>query len=154
MDKMIWKLCPVDPYLDEIKELFNNTKGHKHHDNYVKWPLFEYTKFARMGWDKKLVYYSAGIERPEYYGSIRIMSRHVRDRNYDFGSYADDLQRGLTTLNTSTKYAKNLGYTDIWVSREESPKLLEYFSKHSFYDWNIIYEQLHYGGFQHVMRLK
>ena len=154
MDKMIWKLCPIEPYLNEIKKLFHSTKGHKHEDNYFKRPLFEYTMFARMGWDKKLVYYSAGVERPEYEGSIRIMTRHVRDRTYNFGSYKDDLQRGLTTLDTSTEYAKNLGYTNIWVSREESRKLLEYFSKHSLYDWNIIYEQLHYGGYQHVMRLK
>ena len=151
---MIWKLCQIEPYIDEIKELFDTTKGHKHHNNYIKWPLFEYTAFARMGWGEKLVYYSAGIERPEYNGSIRIMSRHIRDRDYDFGTYNDDLTRGLDTLDQSVKYARNVGYDNIWVSREESPKLLEYFSNKSIYSWDIQYEQLHYGGYQYIMRLK
>ena len=110
MDKMIWKLCPIELHIEEIKKLFNKTKGHKHQDNYIKWPLFEYTKFARMGWDKHLIYYSAGIERPEYNGSIRIMSRHTRDRSYNFGTYNYDLKRGLETLEQSTYYAKKLGY--------------------------------------------
>ena len=40
-----------------------------------------------MGYDNdKMIYYSAGMERPQYNGSIRIMSRHTRDREYDFGS--------------------------------------------------------------------
>ncbi len=153
MDKMIWKLCPIELHIEEIKKLFNKTKGHKHQDNYIKWPLFEYTKFARMGWDKHLIYYSAGIERPEYNGSIRIMSRHTRDRSYNFGTYNDDLKRGLETLEQSTYYAKKLGYKNIWVSREESPKLLEYFSKHSQYDWKLNYEKLHYGGKQYILRI-
>ncbi len=153
MDKMIWKLCPIELHIEEIKKLFNKTKGHKHQDNYIKWPLFEYTKFARMGWDKHLIYYSAGIERPEYNGSIRIMSRHTRDRSYNFGTYNDDLKRGLETLEQSTYYAKKLGYKNIWVSREESPKLLEYFSNHSKYNWTLNYEKLHYGGKQYVMRI-
>tara|TARA_Y100001938_G_C8093730_1_gene436784 strand:+ start:3290 stop:3748 length:459 start_codon:yes stop_codon:yes gene_type:complete len=150
---MIWKLCPIELHIEEIKKLFNKTKGHKHQDNYIKWPLFEYTKFARMGWDKHLIYYSAGIERPEYNGSIRIMSRHTRDRSYNFGTYNDDLKRGLETLEQSTYYAKKLGYKNIWVSREESPKLLEYFSKHSQYDWKLNYEKLHYGGKQYILRI-
>lgn len=153
MDKMIWKLCPIELHIEEIKKLFNKTKGHKHQDNYIKWPLFEYTKFARMGWDKHLIYYSAGIERPEYNGSIRIMSRHTRDRSYNFGTYNDDLKRGLETLEQSTYYAKKLGYKNIWVSREESPKLLEYFSKHSQYNWKLNYEKLHYGGKQYILRI-
>ena len=66
---------PVDFFAEKIE-----TKGHKHESNYVQWPLFEHTKFSRMAYDPHLIYYSAGIERPEYNGSIRIMSRHTRDR--------------------------------------------------------------------------
>ena len=55
------------------------------------------------------------------------MSRHTRDRSYNFGGFKADLARGLETLDESTRYALKLGYKDIWVSREENPKLLEYF---------------------------
>ena len=152
---MIWKLEDIDPWLYDIKRLFEKNKDHKHKDNYIKKPLFEHTKFARMGWDNwdNMVYYSAGIARPEYNGGIRIMSRHTRDRNYNWGTMKDDLQRGNATLSHSTKMALEMGYKDIWVSREENPKLLEWFQKHNFYSWNITYEQLHYGGMQYVLRL-
>jgi len=127
---------------------------HRHANNYIKWPLFEETKFARMGWDNFLVYYSAGIAR-EGYGenSIRIMSRHTRDREYDFGGYKADLRRGLDTLDQSTDYALNLGYTDIWLSREETPELFRYFAKNSDYNWEVTYEPLPDNGMQQwVMR--
>ena len=39
--------------------------------------------------------------------------------------------RGFETLDESTRYALKLGYKDIWVSREEKPKLLEYFPNES-----------------------
>ena len=125
--------------------------------------LFEHTKFARMGWDFEyhwknqekwnLVYYSAGIERPEYNGGIRIMSRHTRDRSYNWGSMKDDLQRGNETLEQSTKYALELGYKDIWVSREENPKLLEWFQEHNSYNWKLTQEEIPRGGLQWVLRL-
>lgn len=137
---MIWYLESIDTHIDSIKELFAKTQGHKHADNYSKWPLFQYTKFARMAYDPYMIYYSAGIERPEYNGSIRIMSRHVRDRDYNFGGWKADLQRGLTTLDESTKHALALGYKDIWVSREENSKLLEYFASNSTYNWTISQE--------------
>ena len=150
---MQWYLEPIEAHLEAIKLLFVKTQGHKHADNYSKWPLFQYTKFARMAYDPHMIYYSAGIERPEYNGSIRIMSRHTRDRDYNFGGFKADLQRGLDTLDKSTKYALELGYTDIWVSREENPKLLEYFQSNSQYNWNVTHEELHYGGKQWVMRI-
>lgn len=154
---MNWYLEHIDTHIDSIKELFSKTQGHKHADNYSKWPLFQYTKFARMAYDPDLIYYSAGIERPEYNGSIRIMSRHTRDRNYNFGGWKADLNRGLETLDLSTEYALNLKYTDIWVSREENPKLLEYFAEHSKFDWTILQEQLpgnwQKGNLQWVLRL-
>tara|TARA_B100001057_G_scaffold395243_1_gene404745 strand:+ start:1696 stop:2151 length:456 start_codon:yes stop_codon:yes gene_type:complete len=150
---MKWLLEDINPHLHDIKELFEKTKGHKHESNYVKWPLFEHTKFSRMAFDPHLIYYSAGIERPEYNGSIRIMSRHTRDRNYDWGSMNDDLRRGNQTLEESTKYALQLGYKDIWISREENPKLLEWFQKHNFYNWNLTQEDIPRGGLQWVLRL-
>ncbi len=152
---MIWKLSPIDPYLDDIKKLFAQNADHKHADNYLKWPLFEHTKFARMGWndDNKLVYYSAGIERPEYNGSIRIMSRHTRDVNHNFGSWNDDLTRGTETLDLLTDKALDIGYKDIWFSREESSKMLEIFQKRSRYNWSINREELPIGGRQWVLRL-
>ena len=140
---MIWKLCEIDPYMDDIQELFTKNADHKHAQNYSKYPLFEYTKYARMGWDQgKMVYYSAGVERPEYNGSIRVICRHTRDRSYDFGGYRADLIRGLDTLDQLTKRGLELGYKDIWVSREESPKLLEYFAEHSKYNWNVKHEPM------------
>jgi hypothetical protein len=149
-----WFLEPISTHLPEIKELFKKTIGHRHELNYTKKPLFNETKFSRMGYvNGKLVYYSAGIERPEYNGSIRIMSRHTRDRNFNFGTLSDDLSRGLETLDQSTKYAALLGYTDIWVSREENPKLLEYFAKNSNYSWNVTHEKMHYGEYQYILRL-
>lgn len=138
-----WKLGPIDEYIPDIKNLFSKAKDHRHADNYEKWPLFSETKFARMGWDGDLVYYSAGIARAAYgENSIRIMSRHIRDREYDFGGYKADLRRGLETLEQSTEYAVNLGYTDIWLSREESPELFRYFAKNSDYNWEISYEKI------------
>ena len=72
MELMIWKLCKIDPYKDDIQQLFTKNVNHKHAQNYIQYPLFEYTKYARMGWDQgRMVYYSAGVERPEYKGSIR-----------------------------------------------------------------------------------
>ena len=149
---MNWYLGPIEPYLSDIKMLFAKNADHKHADNYLKWPLFQFTKFSRMAWDPELIYYSAGIERPEYNGSIRIMSRHTRSRDYDFGGWAADLKRGVETLDQSTGYAMNLGYSDIWVSREESPNLFEHFAKHSKYNWTIKYERLPTFGNQYVMR--
>jgi len=149
---MIWKLSPIDPHIDEIKQLFSQNVDHKHADNYLKNPLFEHTEFARMGWDGQLVYYSAGISIPQFNGSIRIMSRHTRSRSYDWGSMSDDLSRGLDTLDQSVDMASELGFTDIWVSREENPNLLEYFAKHSKYSWTVKQETLWYGGKQYVMR--
>ena len=160
---MKWLLEDINPHLSDIEDLFAKTKGHKHADNYSKRPLFEYTKFARMGWafeyhwknQKKwyMAYYSAGIERPEYNGSSRIMSRHTRDRTYNWGSMQDDLQRGNDTLSQSTQYALDLGYKDIWVSREENPKLLEWFQKNNSYNWKITQEEIPKGGLQWVLRL-
>ena len=158
-----WFIEPIDQHIHDIKELFELNRGHKHEDNYILRPLFEHTKFARMGWQSKyyyknqqkwnLVYYSAGIERPEYNGSIRIMSRHTRDRNYDWGSMKDDLMRGNSTLEQSTKFALDMGYKDIWVSREENPKLLEWFQQNNFYNWTLKQEDIPMGGLQWVLRL-
>ena len=140
---MIWKLCEIDPYMTDISELFAKNADHKHAQNYNKYPLFEYTKFARMGWDQgRMVYYSAGVERPEYNGSIRIICRHTRDRDYDFGGWRADLRRGLDTLDQLTERSLQQGYTDIWVSREESPELLDYFSKNSKYNWQVKQEAM------------
>ena len=150
---MKWALEKINSHLEEIQELFAKTKGHKHANNYSKWPLFEHTKFARMAWDPHLIYYSAGIERPEYNNSIRIMSRHTRDRSYNFGGFKADLARGLETLDASTRYALDLGYKDIWVSREENPKLLEYFQNESYYIWDIKQEEIPLGGVQWTLRL-
>lgn len=150
---MKWALEDINSHLEEIQELFAKTKGHKHANNYSKWPLFEHTKFARMAWDPHLIYYSAGIERPEYNNSIRIMSRHTRDRSYNFGGFKADLARGLETLDASTRYALDLGYKDIWVSREENPKLLEYFQNESYYIWDIKQEEIPLGGVQWTLRL-
>lgn len=150
---MKWALEEINSHLEEIQELFAKTKGHKHANNYSKWPLFEHTKFARMAWDPHLIYYSAGIERPEYNNSIRIMSRHTRDRSYNFGGFKADLARGLETLDASTRYALDLGYKDIWVSREENPKLLEYFQNESYYIWDIKQEEIPLGGVQWTLRL-
>ena len=165
MEPAIYKICTIDHWINEIKKLFHKNKDHKHADNYIKKPLFEYTKFARIGWDFdyhwknqkkwKIIYYSAAIERPEYNGSIRIMSRHTRDEKYFsyYSNFKKDLKRGTETLDLLTEEAlKN--YKDIWVSREESPKLLEYFCKHSKYKWELSYETLHYGGKQYIIRLK
>lgn len=151
---LVLKIDDIAPHMSEIERLFNTTIGHRHEKNYIADPLFEYTKFAMMGFDKnKLVYYSAAIERPEYNGSIRIMSRHVRDKEYDFGGRSRDLKRGINTLDVSTEIAINRGYEDIWVSREENPKLLNYFKKHSRYDWTVQLETLPIGGIQWVLRL-
>ena len=152
---MKWHLGPIEPYLSDIKVLFAKNADHKHADNYLKWPLFQFTKFSRMAWDPELIYYSAGIERPEYNGSIRIMSRHTRSRDYDFGGYKADLQRGLETLTLSTDYAIKLGYTNIWVSREEGPELLQYFASYSEFDWQINKEMLPNNiGEQWVLRFQ
>ena len=153
---MIWNTCSIEPYLTEIKELFAQNAEHKHADNYIKEPLFEYTKFARLGWDPKLVYYSAGVERPEYNGSIRIMTRHTRDRNHNFGSRKDDLKRGVETLDNLTVTALVKGYTNIWMSREESPKILEHFCKASAYSWSLTFEPMPHNKRieQYVIRLK
>lgn len=152
---MIWKLCGIANYRKEIETLFLKNSDHKHSDNYSKWPLFEWTTFARMGFDPHLVYYSAGIERPEYNGSIRIMSRHTRDRQYNFGGWKSDLSRGLQTLELSTEMALDLGYEDIWVSREESPNLLSFFKKNSKYDWSVSYENVPATRMnQWILRLK
>ena len=109
MVQMIWKTCSIEHHLDEIKELFSQNSAHKHADNYLKEPLFEYTKFARLGFAPNLVYYSAGVERPEYNGSIRIMTRHTRSRNHDFGSRKDDLIRGVETLDILAEESLNKG---------------------------------------------
>ena len=152
---MIWQLSPIEPHIADIKQLFAQNADHKHADNYIKWPLFQYTKFARMAWDPHLIYYSAGIERPEYNGSIRIMSRHTRSRQYDFGGYKADLVRGLETLTQSTNYAISLGYTNIWISREEGPELLRYFADHSEFDWQLNLEMLPNNiGEQWVLRFQ
>ena len=151
---MIWKISAINNYIDEIKLLFLQNINHRHADNYIKKPLFEYTKFARMGWDNnKLIYYSAAVELPQFNGSIRIMSRHTRDTNYNFGSWTNDLARGTETLDLLADQAFSMGYTDIWFSREESPKMLEIFQRKSKYSWSINYEPLWHGQMQYVLRI-
>lgn len=150
---MNWLIGSIEPHLEGVTQLFSKTEGHRHVDNYIKWPLFQHTKFARMAYDPHMIYYSAGISRPEYQGGIRIMSRHTRDRSYDFGGIAADLKRGKDTLDQSVAYAIELGYADIWVSREENPKLLEYFQKVSDYDWSITHTEIPCGGMQWVLQL-
>jgi hypothetical protein len=143
MVQMIWRLSEIEPYMDDIRALFAKNADHKHAQNYSEYPLFEYTKYARMGWDQgRMVYYSAGVERPEYNGSIRVICRHTRDRDYDFGGYRADLRRGLDTLDQLTQRGLELGYTDVWVSREESPELLEYFARNSKYTWRVAHEAM------------
>ena len=150
-----WYLEPIQSHIDKIKELFAKNADHKLASNYLEMPLVEHTKFARMGYDNdKMIYYSAGMERPQYNGSIRIMSRHTRDREYDFGSKSDNLARGLETLEQSVVYAQELGYKDIWLSREFNPKLFEYFAKKSKYEWTVTHEMMHYGEKQYIMRLQ
>lgn len=153
---MIWKTCLIDNYLEEIKTLFAKNVDHRHADNYLKEPLFEHTKFARLGWDPHLVYYSAGVERPEYNGSIRIMTRHTRDRNHNFGGLKNDLNRGVETLDELASKAIEEGYNNIWMSREESPKILEHFCKNSKYKWKITYEPMPHNTKikQYVIRLQ
>lgn len=154
--KIDWYMSSIDSHLTKIKELFLQNADHRLAKNYLdeKECLFNFTKFSRMGYsDEKMIYYSAGIERPQYNGSIRIMSRHTRDRNFDFGNKSLDLKRGLETLELSTEHAKELGYTNIWVSREFSPKLFEWFAKHSKYNWNVSHELLHNGRYQYILRL-
>lgn len=151
-----WHLEPIENHLPNIKELFLQNADHRLAKNYLieKECLFEHTKFSRMGYsNNKMIYYSAGIERPEYNGSIRIMSRHTRDRKFNFGNKKADLQRGLETLEMSTEYAKKLGYKDIWLSREFSPKLFEWFAENSKFQWNVTYEKLHNGQYQYILRL-
>ena len=143
MVQMIWRLSEIDPYMDDIRALFAKTADHKHGLNYALNPLFEHTKYARMGWDQgRMVYYSAGVERPEYNGSIRVICRHTRDRDYDFGGYKADLRRGLDTLDQLTERGMQMGYKDIWVSRQETPELLEYFARHSKYKWTVTHEPM------------
>ena len=149
-----WIIEPIENHVHDIKMLFERNRGHKHEDNYILRPLFEYTKFARMGYNNnKIIYYSAGIERPEYNNGIRIMSRHTRDTSLNWGTKSEELLRGLSTLGFSTKQALDMGYKDIWVSREENPALLKYFQKHSFYNWNLTHEEIPKGGVQWVLRL-
>jgi hypothetical protein len=155
MNNTSWTIGPIEKHLPNIRELFSQNEDHRLAENYLIKPLFEHTRFARMGYsDNKMIYYSAGIERPEYNGSIRIMSRHTRDRNFDFGSKQDDLNRGLQTLELSVFYAQYLGYKDIWVSRESSPNLFYWFQKNSMYEWSVGKELLHNGTNQYVMRLQ
>jgi hypothetical protein len=150
-----WYLEPIQSHLEKIKELFAKNVDHKLASNYLDMPLFEHTKFARMGYnDDEMIYYSAGMERPQYNGSIRIMSRHTRDRGYNFGTKSDDLNRGLETLELSVDYAKDLGYNNIWLSREFNPKLFEYFASKSKHQWTVTREMMHYGEKQYIMRLQ
>ena len=46
MVQMIWQLCEIDAYIDDIKELFSKNVDHKHAQNYSKYPLFHYTAFG------------------------------------------------------------------------------------------------------------
>ena len=143
MKPILWIVEPIDDYLEDIKRLFSNNHDHKHSANYLQYPLFQYTKFARMGWiGKDLVYYSAAIERPEYNGSIRIMTRHTRNRNMSFGGKHADKVLGTQTLDTLAKEAIHHGYKNVWMCREESPKILEYFAEHSMYFWEVEYALL------------
>ena len=80
---MKWALEEIN-LLEEIQELFAKTKAPNTQKITVNGPLFEHTQVC-MAWggggDPIPIYYSAGIERPEYNNSIRIMSRYTRDRS-------------------------------------------------------------------------
>lgn len=152
-----WYIGPIEKYTKQINELFYQNKNHKLWQNYLieKNKLFEHTMFARIGFvNNKVIYYSAGIKRPQYNNSIRIMSRHTRSRTYNFGTKKQDLARGLETLDSSVEYAQNLSYTNIWVSREFNNNLLKWFKKNSKFNWTLSYEKMHYGGYQHILSLE
>ena len=144
MKPVLWIVEPIDDYLEDIKRLFSNNHNHKHSANYLQYPLFQYTKFARMGWiGKDLVYYSAAVERPEYNGSIRIMSRHTRNSKvFYYQSKYSARVLGTETLDTLAKEAIRYGYKDVWTSREESPLALNIIKEHSKYYWKVEYKLL------------
>ena len=149
-----WKICTLSDYKDDIERLFAENQDHKHKDNYLKYPLFEYTEIARLGFYKdRLVYYSAAVERPEYNGSIRVMTRHTRSRLFNWDK-SEDIARGTETLDTLTDYALVLGYDDIWFSREESPAICKLMKKQSKHDWTIQQEEIPLGGVQWTLRYK
>ena len=74
---MKWHLESIDTHLPEIKRLFEKTAGHKHADNYSKWPLFEHTKFARMAYDPHMIYHKLHFELLQSYGKL-----HLRNSRY------------------------------------------------------------------------
>jgi hypothetical protein len=166
MERAIYKISTIKNYNHDIQELFWKNKEHKHWKNYIAKPLFEWTIFARMGWDFEyrwknqklwhMIYYSAAIELPEYNGSIRIMSRHTRDKKYFsyHSNWKADLIRGTETLDLLTEKSLDYGYKNIWVSREENANLLKYFKNHSKYNWDISYEEISENNKQHILRFK
>ena len=152
-----WYLGNIDPYIDQIKQLFEENANHKHADNYLVRPLFDETVFARLGFcveTNQLVYYSAGLARMQYMGGIRIMSRHTRKREFDWGDLKTNFRRGVETLDESTKHSLELGYKDVFFSREEGHMFVKHLQRYSQYLWNVAHEEMHYGGKQWVLRLK
>ena len=53
-----------------------------------------------------------------------------------------DRDRGTETLDLLTSKALDLGYKDIWFSREESNAILKIMNKRSMYDWSINWEHV------------
>lgn len=110
---MIWRLSEIDPYMDDIRALFAKNADHKHAQNYSEYPLFEYTKYARMGWDQgRMVYYSAGVERPEYNGSIRVICRHTETGTMTLEDivqiFAEDWTHLIILLNVDLKWVTQM----------------------------------------------
>ena len=158
MDKTTYKIFDQQDIQDNIHSIMNlflQNVDHRHSANYIKEPLLEYMKFARVGFngDNDIVYFSGALQRPEYDDSIRVISRHTRDVLHDWGGWRDDIKRGTQTLDQLTDKCLEIGCTNVWVSREEDYTLIQTLGKHSKYDWSVAKETLHNGSEQWVLRL-
>jgi|GEM_PF-3485145 len=123
--------CSVTSFFPEdrpdiIKKLSETTYNHVNYDN-LDWFEFDCVSILQNGDD--IVGFSSVWHRPEYYkkGEVRILNRYWE--NNELRRIGRELARShiISIVKDQLRFAKELGYTSAFISREKNPRMLREF---------------------------
>ena len=114
---------------DIIKELSQTKYNHSNYDGIEKCPWFDFDCVTILKANNEIVGFSSIWHRPEYYekGEVRILNRYWE--NHELRRPGRELARDhiIKTVQDQLMFAKSLGYTKAFISRERNPKMLREF---------------------------
>ena len=109
-----------------IKQLHETVYHHKNYDS-INW--FEFDCITILQANNRIVGFSSIWHRPQYYkqGEVRILNRYWE--NHELRRPGRELARDhiIKTVQDQLLFAKSLGYTTAFISREKNPKVMKQF---------------------------